>query len=391
MRPPALADLPKEAGRLRVLLADAHTAGGGQVRYILNLTGGLLARGHAVHVACRGGSLLAQEAADLGASVHAVFQFRRGLRPAALVQDLAHAAGLLRREGIQVAHVNGSQDHWLFAIAARRERVPLVRSRHNTNRVRASWPNRWLNRRWTGPQICVCAYTQQLLSGANAVVPPERLHVIHNGVDPALYAPDKRRRAAIRDELGYAQDEVVFGTAARLSRDKGHRFILEALASIREQVPQARALFLGAGPLREALEQQTADLGLGAAVRFAGFQNDMARWVHAFDVGVQPSVDVDTSSFSVKEQMACGIPVIVSDYGGLPEIVAPGAEGFVCPAGEARPLAEAMRQLALDVALRRGMGEEGRARVLREFTLDAFTGSTLAVYQQALAGETRLA
>jgi glycosyltransferase involved in cell wall biosynthesis len=235
----------------------------------------------------------------------------------------------------------------------------------------------------------VCAYTQRLLSEEDAVIPPERLHVIHNGVNPALYQPDAEQRAAIRSELDYGEGHVVFGTAARLSRDKGHRFILDAVASIREQVPQMRVLFLGEGPLRPVLEGQTADLGLEDVVRFAGFQRDMVRWVHAFDVGVQPSIDVDTSSFSVKEQMACGIPVIVSDYGGLPEIVAHRAEGLVCPAGDADALAEAMHALAGDTGLRRRLGEAGRARVVREFSLDAFTEGTVSVYRRALAGGSR--
>ena len=112
----------------------------------------------------------------------------------------------------------------------------------------------------------------------------------------------------------------------------------------------------------------------------------MEQCVHALDVGVLPSIHCDTSSFSLKEQMAAGIPVITSDYGGLPEIVDDGREGLVVPNGTVEPLADAMRQLALDPEARRRMGAAGRERVLKEFSLESFAARTVDVYREAIEG-----
>ena len=88
--------------------------------------------------------------------------------------------------------------------------------------------------------------------------------------------------------------------------------------------------------------------------------------VQAFDFGAQPSIDCDTSSFSMKEQMAAGIPIIASDYGGLTEIIDDGVEGIIVPHGTVSPLAEALRRLAADPELPAD-GQE-QERVAAEFS-----------------------
>lgn len=106
--------------------------------------------------------------------------------------------------------------------------------------------------------------------------------------------------------------------------------------------------------------------------------------LQAIDIGVQPSIDCDTSSFSLKELMAAEKPVVASDYGGLTEIVTDGEDGLVVPAGTAEPLAEALRSLLRDRELRHKLGEAGRRRVLRDFTVQVFARRTLDAYHQAL-------
>ena len=127
-----------------------------------------------------------------------------------------------------------------------------------------------------------------------------------------------------------------------------------------------------------------AELGLSKVVRFAGFREDMAACTQAFDAAVLPSVDCDTSSFSLKEAMAAEKPVIASDYGGLPEVVDDGGEGIVVPAGTVAPLREAMRTLMGDRALAARMGAAGRARVERDFSIEVFAGRTVEAYRMAL-------
>ena len=83
--------------------------------------------------------------------------------------------------------------------------------------------------------------------------------------------------------------------------------------------------------------------------------------------------------------MACEMPLIASDYDGLPEIVDDGVDGLVAAAGDARALERALRTLLADAELRVRMGKAGRARVLREFTVEVFAQRTVAAYREAIA------
>jgi glycosyltransferase involved in cell wall biosynthesis len=320
-----------------------------------------------------------------GAHVEAVFNFRGGLRPRAWGADLAAARRVIHRWRPEIVHVNGSQDHWTFGalMRGRSGYPPLVRTRHNTNRVSASPPNLLLNSRWTDRQITVCEAVRRRLAERPGF-DPSRMTAIHNGVDAQAFAPDREARARTRGEFGFGDEDIVCGVVARLTPAKGHVHLLEALASLGRELPALRLLVLGEGVLRGELEQRVQAMGWAERTVFAGYREDMAACVQAIDIGVQPSVDTDTSSFSMKELMAAEKPVVASDYGGLPEIADNGAEGLVVPAGSAEPLARAVRTLAEDPPLRARMGKAGRERVLRDFTVETFGRRTINVYEEAL-------
>lgn len=372
-------------GPLHILLTDPHSDGGGQVRYVQNLAGELVALGHRVTIGCRRGSVLVDVARDTGSETLDVFHFARGMRPRRWGSDLRSLASFLKRSQPDIVHVNGSQDHWVAGLTRKLfgRRAPIIRTRHNTYSVKRGAANRWLNTGCTAHQITVCEMVRTTLSGHPAF-DPARLTAIHNGVDTARYAPDAACRERMRSEFGFGEHDVVFGIAARLVEAKGHRYLFEAAARLAGDLPDLRVLVLGQGALEARLRAQVAQLGLEAQVHFAGFRNDMEQCVHAFDVGALPSIDCDTSSFSLKEQMAAGIPVITSDYGGLPEIVSDGQEGHVVPNGTVEPLATAMRALAESPLRRREMGEAGRRRVLSEFSLQSFSKRTVDVYRNVL-------
>lgn len=370
---------------LHILLTDPHSDGGGQVRYVQNLAGELRRLGHTVTIGCRTGSVLARVARETDSVALDVFQFARGLRPLRWWRDIRAMRNFLRTSRPDVIHVNGSQDHWVAAITRTlfQPEACLLRTRHNTYSVKRGFLNRWLNARATSHQITVCEMVRQSLA-AHPAFDAQRLTAIHNGVDTVRYAPDAAIRQKMRVEFGYGEEHIVFGIAARLVEAKGHTFLFEAAAQLIGEMPELRILVLGQGALEASLRAQVSRLGLASHVQFAGFRNDMEQCVHAFDVGVLPSIDCDTSSFSLKEQMAAGLPVITSDYGGLPEIVTDGQEGLVVPNGTIVPLATALRALGKNPEQRRQMGQAGRERVLRDFSLESFATRTVEVYRTAM-------
>ncbi len=370
---------------LHILMTDPHLRGGGQVSYLTNLAREVVGLGHRVTFGCRPGSVLVDCAAEAGCDVHAEFPFRGGLRPRSWLEDLRRVRQFILEQRPDVIHVNLSQDHWSCGVANRLMGFPvcLMRTRHNTYRVRDTFVNRVLNRRWTDYQVVVCDVVRQTLA-AQPTFDATRMESIHNGIDAEAYKPDPEARKKAREEFGYGGDDVVLGIAARLVPAKGHEFLFRAVAQLQEESPKLRVLVLGEGELAESLKKLVADLSIGAVVSFVGFRDDMAYCTQAFDIGVQPSIDCDTSSLSLKEQMAAGKPVIASDYGGLTEIVADGAEGFVVPEGTVEPLAQAIGKLAANPMLCEKMGRAGRSRVLEEFTVQRFASRTVDAYRRAL-------
>ena len=370
---------------LKILLTDPHMKGGGQVRYVVNLAKTLGELGHRVIIGCKSGSVLVEKAAEADASCADGFTFKGGLRPSAWLHDLRLMRQLILNEEPDIVHVSGSQDHWVAAIANLQLGRPacLVRTRHNTYPVSDALPNRILNRRWTDYQIVVCDVVRRTLSRQRAF-DEARMCSIHNGVDARAFLPRPSVRDAMRAKFGYTTSNIVCGVAARLVPAKGHVFLFRAVARLISEIPELRLLVLGHGDLEPELRALASELKINDITTFAGYREDMDRCVQAFDIGVQPSIDCDTSSFSLKEEMACEKPVVASDYGGLTEIVTDGAEGYVVPAGTDEPIADALRQLCRDEALRTRLGKAGRRRVLNEFTVQVFASRTVDAYRRAL-------
>lgn len=377
---------PVRGESLHILMTDPHLAGGGQVRYVSNLARELRRLGHRVTIGCKGGSVLVARAAEAGAEPYDRFAFKGGLRPRAWARDIWQVKSCIRAASPDVIHASGSQDHWVCALANRLMGRPvcLVRTRHNTYPVKDHLPNRVLNRDWTDYQIVVCDVVRRNLAAQRAF-DADRMCSIHNGVDAAQFRPDPGLRSQMRAAFGYGEQDFVCGIAARLVPAKGHEFLFKAVAAIRTSAPHVRVLVLGQGDLEQPLRALADGLGIADIVQWAGFREDMAACVQAFDVGAQPSIDCDTSSFSLKEQMAAGIPVIASDYGGLTEILTDGVEGYIVPAGTVTPLADALRRLFKSDADRKRMGAAGRQRVLREFTIEVFAARTVEAYHRAIS------
>jgi glycosyltransferase involved in cell wall biosynthesis len=370
---------------LKILLTDPHLKGGGQVRYVFKLAAALTRLGQIVTIGCKPDSVLRGAAEEAECGLLNSFYYRSGLHPFMWWSDLRTVQHFIRDEQPDILHANGSQDHWVNALGNRLIGRPvcMVRSRHNTYAVSESWPNRVLNLDWTDYQIAVCEAVRQLRV-TRPVFDADRMCTIHNGIDPDEFLPDLEARARVRQEFGYGDDNVVLGMAARLTVAKGHTFLFQAVEQLRSEYPNIRLLLLGQGDLEAALKQEVKDRRLDDIATFPGFRNDIGDCIQAFDVGVQPSIDCEASSFSVMEQMATEKPIVASDHGGTQEIVHDGQDGFIVPQGTVEPLRDRLRELIADQNQRRVMGQSARQRVSSEFTVDLLAQRTVAAYRHAL-------
>jgi glycosyltransferase involved in cell wall biosynthesis len=180
---------------------------------------------------------------------------------------------------------------------------------------------------------------QVLASGTN----PARVHLIENGVDvDAVRAAAQAGRVALRAEWGVGTEHVVLLALGRLSSEKGHRVLLDALRSLPAvEFPNLRVMLVGDGAERAALAAQAHD---DPRLRFLGWRTDPHACLGAADLFVQPSLR-EGLPISLLEAMAVGLPIAATAVGGVPEALDHGDCGLLVPPGDSRALAAALRQL----------------------------------------------
>jgi glycosyltransferase involved in cell wall biosynthesis len=205
---------------------------------------------------------------------------------------------------------------------------------------------------------------------------------IRNGIDAEAFVAG-RHAGDLRAALELAPGDRIIGLTARMTAQKGHRYLLGALPALVERMPRLRCLFVGDGPLRAELEHEATRLGVAGVCRFTGARSDVADVVSLFDVAVLPSLS-EGLPFALLEAMALGKPVVATDVGGNPEVVADGETGFIVPPRHPEALARAITILLEQPLTARAMGQRGGARVRERFTLTQMHESLERLYVSTL-------
>lgn len=215
-------------------------------------------------------------------------------------------------------------------------------------------------------------------------VPPEHFSVVYYGVD-RRFRPAPRPEALAR-RLGLADGPVALFVGG-LKRRKNLFFLLEVWREVVRERADARLVIAGSGPLRGRLERHAGRLGLGERVVFTGYvpEREKVAYYNLADVLLFPS-SLEGFGLTVAEAMSCELPVVVSDRGSLPELVADGDGGFLCePSVRGRFVERALLLLA-DPALRRKFGAANRERVDRMFRWEHSVEATARVYEEVVDG-----
>jgi glycosyltransferase involved in cell wall biosynthesis len=197
-------------------------------------------------------------------------------------------------------------------------------------------------------------------------ISPEKLVTIPYGVDLQKYnlnpASEKRK------ELGVSSGTILFGTVARLHKQKGHVYLIKAVKDVVKEIPNVKFVFIGDGELREELEEQVNKLKIADNFLFLGFRYDVNELLKTLDVFILPSLYEGLPNV-ILEAMACGRPVIATSVDGSPEAIENNVTGILVPPRDPVFLKQAISQLAKNKKLRESMGKEGRYRVEKYFSL----------------------
>lgn len=316
-----------------------------------------------------------------------------------VVQPLARRAGLdlrcawrlarfCRRQKVGLVHAH-QYAPFLYTALARwlGWRGPILFHEHGRE-----WPDyrRWkrvcANRLLLRPAdriVAVGAHVRQALIEHEGL-PPERIRVIYNGVEPAHYDPAGPQRAAVRTELGIGPEQLAVFQVARLDRLKDHATALRTLARLRERQPRLRLLLVGEGAERESIQRQMRELRLEDRVRLLGARGDVPRLLQAADLFLLTSMS-EGIPLTLLEAMASGLACVATCVGGVGEVLVPGETGLLARSGDPADLACQLDQLSSDAALRQQMGRAGRQRILQRFAAQQMHASYRQVYEEMRA------
>jgi glycosyltransferase involved in cell wall biosynthesis len=239
------------------------------------------------------------------------------------------------------------------------------------------------------------AGTDHVVVSANSVrdfyieqvqAPPERVSVIYNAVDWSQLDATATR-AELLASLGVPPDAVVVTIIARLTEQKAHRVLFDALATT-SGLEHTHLLVVGGGELAGELPRRAVEQHIASRVHFLGARRDLGNLVGATDVFVMPSL-WEGLPLSMVLAMGAGLPVVATRVAGIPEVVRHNETGLLVEPGQSQPLGAALAALVADADLRRRLGSAARDYVRPRFGADKYVQSVVDLYDRLLAAEGR--
>lgn len=278
-----------------------------------------------------------------------------------------------------VLHCHGYRED-LYAMAARMK-AHLVTTNHLWKRTTLSLRlyarvDAWLVRRFDR----VVAVSREICSELErSGLRSPRLRYIPNGVELERFGNGDRQH--VRRALGLAADELVVAVVGSLTEEKGHRYLLDALARLGNEGRAASLLVIGDGPEAERLEGQARRLGIESRVALLGRREDVAEILAAVDVFVLPSL-VEGLPIALLEAMAAGVACVATRVGDVPQVVEEGRSGLLVPSRDSGAIAAALERLAADPALRSRLAAYGERAVRESFSSERMTERYCALYDE---------
>lgn len=251
---------------------------------------------------------------------------------------------------------------------------------------RAPFWKRALSRAINGPLTRVFSVSNYGLRCIQTVdaLPAERFELIYNGVDIARIVMDPEKGQRFRDRFSIPSDRAVVLQVSWIIPEKGIGDLLQAARAVLEKIDKVQFVFVGEGPHRTNYMKEAEQLGIADHVTWAGLIEDpIGEGVYdAADVICQLSRWEEVFGWMIAEAMVYGKPVVASNVGGIPELVAHGESGFLVERGDATAAANYILELLKDKDLRNRMGSAGRARACSRFDLRTNVRQLLRFYDK---------
>ena len=368
---------------MRVLHVITGINRGGAENHLLDLVRHQRARGFAVTVAyLRECHYWAAALRELGAEVqHLGLRFYGDLRPLVKLRRVIGSGGF----DLVHAHLPPAELYARLALLGA-QALPLLITKHNEERF-CALPGHRLLGRWVGRRaarvITISAAVKRYMAGDGLGLDARKLHTVHYGINAAGFDLGRAEAAALRNEWGIAADALVIGFVGRLVAQKDLGTLIRGMAKFAQESPKARLVIVGTGAVEAEMRALADELQIAGRIVWAGFRDDIRAVMGAFDIFALTSI-YEGFGLVLLEAMACRCAVVATRVGAIPEVL--GEAGVVIAPRSPEALANAFHRLS-DGAVRRPLGEAGRARVLGEFTLEKMCQATDGLYARCVGNE----
>ncbi len=372
---------------------------GGPALHVAYLSAGLRERGYETTLVAgdlgKGEESMAYAAEELGVPVTTLPGLHREILPIRDVMAMFRLARMMRELRPHILHTHTAKAGGIGRLAgllAGRSRPPIVVHTFHGHVLRGyfgrlrSWTFRRLERLLARGADVLVAVSPEVRDDlvALGVAPPEKFAVIRLGIElRERVASGEAERAATRRALGVAEGRFLVGWIGRMTGVKRTDDVLRAFKLLRDRGVDASLCMVGDGPDFSRVLQLAGELGIMRDCLFPGYQEQIGPFFAAFDVFVLPSANEGTPVTAI-EALASGCPVVATRVGGVPDVVRDGEDGFLVETGAVDALADRLVQLAEDPALRRRLGEAGRARVVPRYAVSRLIDDVDRLYRELL-------
>ena len=355
--------------------------GGGEI-HVADLAQALAARGHAIYLAVRPNSPLRGPLSGVIASWHEM-----PLRNSLDVQSARAIADLINKNGIDIVHAHVGRDYLVAALACHKApESKLVLTRHHYLPLKRNLVYRWM----LADVSAVIAVSDSVRESVieRLDLPPDRVHVIPNWIDPERFEPIEREAARAMFQL---KSNLIVACIGQITPEKGQEEFVRAAGRIAKIRTDVEFLIVGeenqpGEPFTEQLIDLADTLGIIEKISFLGYIHHIPQLLSAVDVVVVPSWDEGFSLVTI-EAMAAGRPVLACNVGGIGRIIKENVSGLLVPPRNAQALADKLLWLLSDPALRERLGAHGRRDVHERFNRDQIIDRIESLYVEVIGAE----
>ncbi len=314
-----------------------------------------------------------------------IIAMKRDISPFSDIIALFRIYRFLRKGSFDIVHTHSSKAGFLGRVAARLAGVPAVLyTPHAFSFYRGLLGTKRLYlllerfaARFTDTVIAV-SDGERDIAVQYAVTGDDGVVTIKNGVDLSEF-PDDIKTGNLKKELGLEGASSIVGMVGRICAQKGYGYFIEAAVEVAKSMPDVRFVLVGDGNLEKALDEINRCKARDV-VMLTGQRTDVTILYALFDVVVVPSL-WEGLPYVILEAMAMRKPVIASSIPGNAEVVVDGETGYLVPPGDARAMADAIRDLLNAPAKAASMGVRGRGEVERRYTVERNIRSYERLYE----------